>query len=548
MTNNLLACLIDANLAASLAILAILAIRRRARTLIGVRSAYALWLIVPAAMLATLAPPRIVTAPAPAPAASASVSAALASALAPVRSTGGTALPTRPAPDMSQLLLSLWLAGVGVSLAMLVVGQRRTLRQFGSITVDAGDPRLARASSPGVGPAIVGVIRPRLILPADFETRFEPGERALILAHERTHLASGHAAINAVVALVQAVNWFNPLAHLAARCARLDQELACDAAVVSRCSGERHTYARALLKTQLAGAAPPLGCAWPSRSATVVTQRIELLALATPGRGRLLAGGAVVTLLTMGTGLAAWAAQPPVTEFAPAPGQVPAKAPTPVPSARQRLADSAPAAAFVSASAARADVPAVQLAPVAAPETSPAAASSTQISAATSPAKVFARLAAPGQAVAPVMQTELASAFEPIATGPMPVRDTIETAAPIAPRCDGLAGTWRGFAFGPSFQGVIVLHVSAYANGALSATLAMPTLGSEDYGDTPLQGFRRDGQQVEFRYRRVRLNPEFANWSYAGTLSADGSTIKGVFSQLGVRVPTDFECMEGKTD
>jgi beta-lactamase regulating signal transducer with metallopeptidase domain len=544
VTNNLLACLIDANLAAALAILGVLAIRRRARTLIGARSAYALWLIVPAAMLAALAPPRTVTAPAPAPMASASISAAPASASAPVQRT---AIPARPAPDMSQVLLGLWLAGVGVSLAMLVVGQRRTLRQFGSITVDAGDPRFARAASPGVGPAIVGVIRPRLIVPADFETRFEPGERALILAHERFHLASGHAAINAVVALVEAVNWFNPLIHLAARCARLDQELACDAAVVSRFSGERHTYARALLKTQLAGAAPPLGCAWPSRSATVVTQRIELLALATPGRGRGLAGAAVVTVLTVGAGLVAWAAQPPVTAFAPAADQVPAKASTAIPPAPQRLAEAAPvAAAFVSAPTAGADVAATRLAPIALPQTSPAAASPARIAAVTPPAAV-ARLAAPGQAVAPVMQAELAPAFEPVTTEPTPVRD-IETAAPIAPRCDGLVGTWRGFAFGPSFQGVIILHVSAYANGALSATLVMPTLGSEDYGATPLQGFRRDGQQIEFRYRRVPLNPEFANWSYDGTLSADGSTIRGVFSQLGVRVPTDFGCIGGKTD
>jgi hypothetical protein len=82
----------------------------------------------------------------------------------------------------------------------------------------------------------------------------------------------------------------------------------------------------------------------------------------------------------------------------------------------------------------------------------------------------------------------------------------------------------------------------------LTATLDRPTIGNESNDDTPLQGFRRDGQQVEFRYRALRMNPEFANWSYDGTLSADGSTITGVFSQLGVRVPTDFGCIGGKTD
>ena len=124
----------------------------------------------------------------------------------------------------------------------------------------------------------------------------------------------------------------------------------------------------------------------------------------------------------------------------------------------------------------------------------------------------------------------------------------LANAGTIAPRCDGVVGTWQGFAFGPSFQGVFVLHVGADANGALNATMDRPTIGSEDHDATPLEGFRRDGQQVEFRYRRQRLNPDAGDWSYAGTLTADGSTIKGAWSQLGVRVPTDFQCTDGKTE
>jgi hypothetical protein len=121
-------------------------------------------------------------------------------------------------------------------------------------------------------------------------------------------------------------------------------------------------------------------------------------------------------------------------------------------------------------------------------------------------------------------------------------------AGPIAPKCDGLVGTWRGFAFGAGFQGVVVLHVAAQANGAFTATMDLPTVGSENHDATPLHGFHRDGQQVEFSFRGRRMNPEFADWSYAGTLSADGSTIRGQWSQLGVRVPTDFQCTDSKTD
>ncbi len=79
-----------------------------------------------------------------------------------------------------------------------------------------------------------GTVRPRVIVPIDFEAQFDPKEQAMILAHERTHLAKGHAIINTFMALIKAVHWFNPLVHLAARCARVDQELACDAAVMKR--------------------------------------------------------------------------------------------------------------------------------------------------------------------------------------------------------------------------------------------------------------------------------------------------------------------------
>ena len=47
------------------------------------------------------------------------------------------------------------------------------------------------AADPSIGPALVGVLRPRLVLPADFETRFDARERALILAHEEVYVNIG---------------------------------------------------------------------------------------------------------------------------------------------------------------------------------------------------------------------------------------------------------------------------------------------------------------------------------------------------------------------
>lgn len=311
MASDFLISLGLANLAAAGAVLAVLALRGPARRLFGAGIAYSLWLIVPGAMLATLVPARtILVEVSSAPVATAPV-ILQATADASAAPAPAQAVAAAPLLNMEQALLAVWLAGLAVSLVLLIVGQRRALTRFGRITADARDPRIARASVGAAGPALVGVFRPRLVVPHDFEERFDAIEQAMILTHERTHLASGHAPLNALAALLKAFNWFNPLIHLAARYARVDQELACDASVVARYPSERRTYAHALLKTQLASAPLPFGCSWPAGSAGRLEERLLMLAQTTPGRFRLAAGVCVIALLIAGAGCTTWTARPP---------------------------------------------------------------------------------------------------------------------------------------------------------------------------------------------------------------------------------------------
>ena len=86
----------------------------------------------------------------------------------------------------------------------------------------------------------------------------------MILAHENAHLRAGDARINAVAAAALCACWFNPLVHMAVYLMRLDQELACDAAVLDRFPRARRLYAEVLLKTQLAAQPLPFGCHWPA--------------------------------------------------------------------------------------------------------------------------------------------------------------------------------------------------------------------------------------------------------------------------------------------
>ncbi len=64
---------------------------------------------------------------------------------------------------------------------------------------------------------MVGVLKPLLVVPADFEQRFSPSGTGSRAAHEDVHLAAGHTRINAVLVVLTSINWFNPLVHLAAK-------------------------------------------------------------------------------------------------------------------------------------------------------------------------------------------------------------------------------------------------------------------------------------------------------------------------------------------
>jgi len=356
MTADLLTALFEINLAASLAILAVLAARRPVRKRFGAGIAYALWLLPPIAAAASLLPRPSFTAAVPQIPVGPGFEAAIVWIAAPA-----TAVPAPSGwqfPDPAQIAIAVWVAGALLTLCLAALVHAKGVARFGRLTPDPEGGRLWRARNMGMGPALVGVLWPRLVLPSDFEARFEPRERALILAHEQRHLKAGDTRINTLIVLFSCLNWFNPLVHIAAFFARVDQELACDAAVVERFPGERRTYAEALLKTQLAAAPLPLGCYWPGGSSNLLKERLEMLASKTHGRARRLAGAAALTLICATGGAAAWAAgAPEAPALAPAPVPAPA---APIPEAKPQEAPAAqpPQAQTREADPAAAELPA----------------------------------------------------------------------------------------------------------------------------------------------------------------------------------------------
>ena len=176
--------------------------------------------------------------------------------------------------DASPFIVGLWALGFALSLCLLAFGQHRFLRRLGARRAVNG---VHVAETDSAGPAVVGVIVPRIVVPADFEARYTPAERELVLAHERAHIRAGDVQVNALAAFAAMRAVVQPAGlHRARRFARRPRTClrrARDAAP----RFERRAYAEAMLKTQLAARAVPLGCPWPPIGAQPLKQRITAL-------------------------------------------------------------------------------------------------------------------------------------------------------------------------------------------------------------------------------------------------------------------------------
>lgn len=218
------------------------------------------------------------------------------------------------------VLFALWLLGT------LIAGARAWLaqRQYGRALEGAQRLRglelhwpVWRSRETGIGPATVGAWRPCIVLPADFERRYDQDERALILAHEACHARRGDGRWMLCAQLIAAMAWFHPLAWWALRAMRHDQELACDASVLRDRNGQRRIYAQAMLKTQSAAFALPVGCCWQARHP--IAARIAMLNRVPTGSGRRCAGAAVLVSVAITLAGVVYAGnQPSIGRAAPA--------------------------------------------------------------------------------------------------------------------------------------------------------------------------------------------------------------------------------------
>ena len=140
--------------------------------------------------------------------------------------------------DIAGLIWVIGAAAILIAFAILYAATKRTMK----------DSRLLDGnvflSDKVETPAVYGIIKPRIVLPASYADR----ELKYVLRHERTHIRRCDNLWRLLGFAAAAVHWFNPLSWLFLKFFLSDLELACDESAVSGYGdAERKEYARTLL-------------------------------------------------------------------------------------------------------------------------------------------------------------------------------------------------------------------------------------------------------------------------------------------------------------
>lgn len=335
----MIAWLIETFVAVTLLMVMVLALRGLVARSFGAGWAYALW-AVPAL--------RLVLPPLPQLAPDLYIPPVIL--FIPTAAEMAAPLPAQAGPGQwVPFMLAMWAGGAVIFLVLQWLGYRAFLGRIRDSSRPARPPLFGGIrtwiSDAVDGPLALGVIERRIVLPGDFSRRYNPVERRLALEHELVHHKRRDIWWNLVATFVLAIFWFNPVAWMAFRAFRSDQELACDAAVARIASlDERCDYARALVKS---ASRPGLIAACALNPAGELKRRLKMMRNHRTSRLRS-AGGIVALAAFAAAGFAVGSAAPPVPgEAATAHGSVksPASSPAPV----RMAAASAPAQAIVAA-------------------------------------------------------------------------------------------------------------------------------------------------------------------------------------------------------
>jgi TonB family protein len=201
------------------------------------------------------------------------------------------------------------------------VGVTRTLTLLQSALVDA--------------PAVVGMLRPAIIVPASAFAGLAPAHLEAILAHELAHIRRADYLVNLLQCVIETLLFYHPAVWWVSKQVRIERENCCDDLAAAVCA-DRVAYARALASLEeLRVATPRLALA--ADGGDLLTRIRRLVEPATVSGPRFSGGFSMTVILTallftIGTELSGTAIQSPPAPPPPPPAQAPmAVAPLPPP-------------------------------------------------------------------------------------------------------------------------------------------------------------------------------------------------------------------------
>ena len=164
--------------------------------------------------------------------------------------TVATHVVSRAAGASGVWLGLLWAAGASVCLLRLACSYVRIARivRFAEPAPAYGE-RVFTSRAIAI-PISAGILRPVVILPADFPETLDAGDLQAIVAHERAHIARGDLLANLVQRTLEALLFFNPWAYAIGRQLIKEREAACDDWAV-RASNDPARYAACLASLAL---------------------------------------------------------------------------------------------------------------------------------------------------------------------------------------------------------------------------------------------------------------------------------------------------------
>lgn len=169
-------------------------------------------------------------------------------------------------------------------------------------------------------PMTIGVVRPRVLLPAAAEG-WAPARLRAVLVHELGHVVRHDTAIQLAAQLACALYWWNPLAWLAAARLRIEREHACDDLVLdagtlpSSYAADLLDVARSIVHDAHTGAICMVDRSWTEAR---LHRILDATAARRPVRARFRIASCGLALATAVT-LACTSAAPPAAAVDPAP-------------------------------------------------------------------------------------------------------------------------------------------------------------------------------------------------------------------------------------